>query len=115
MDNANQSELRRAKGAVPAACAALLQGSEPWFSPTRERFTGRPNGRRWGELDPVRYLHEAPDFPAVVVHGERDGLVPVGCSREFVNRGRALDWAELTFVELVGGGHLSAASWIFAA
>ena len=96
-------------------CAAPLSLGAMGGSPTRERFAGRPNGRRWGQLDPVRYLREAPDFSAVVVHGERDGLVPVGCSRGFVARAIDHGWDDFTYVELEGGGHLSAAQWIFEA
>ena len=95
------------------ACCAPLSLADMALTPTRERFAGRPHGRRWRELDPLEHLTHRPDFPAVVVHGERDALVPVACSRAFVARGRALGWAGLDYHELPGGGHLSAAAWVF--
>lgn len=95
------------------SCAAPLSLAEMSASPTRERFAGRPHGRLWRALDPVYYLNQAPDFPAVVVHGERDALVSVTCSRAFVDRGKHLGWRDCAYHELPGGSHLSAARWIF--
>ena len=97
------------------ACAAPLSLRAMGRTPTRMRFAGRPNRDRWRELDPVRHLTSRPDFPAVIVHGARDALVPVACSQEFVSRAADLEWADCAYHELPGGGHLSGAEWIFGA
>ena len=95
------------------ACGAPLSLDVMGASPTRYRFAGRRLGDDWCELDPLHHLTQAPSFPAVVLHGGRDGLVPVGCSEAFVARGRELGWDGLRYLALPGGDHLSAARWVF--
>ena len=96
-----------------AACGSPLSLEAMGPSPTRYRFAGRREGTHWCDLDPLHHLTTAPDFPAVVLHGQRDGLVPVGCSEAFVAQGRALGWTGLEYLPLPGGDHLSAARWVF--
>ena len=95
------------------ACGSPLSLEAMGASPTRYRFAGRRLGSDWCALDPLHHLRQAPAFPAVVLHGERDGLVPTRCSEVFVARGRALGWTGLRYLRLPGGDHLSAARWVF--
>ena len=95
------------------SCGAPLSLGAMGLTPTRYRFAGRRMSADWCDLDPLHHLTADPGFPAVVLHGGRDGLVPIGCSEAFVARGRAVGWSGLRFLELPGGDHLSAARWVF--
>jgi acetyl esterase/lipase len=53
---------------------------------------------------PMERVHSfAPPFLAV--HGSRDGLIPVGEARAFVNRLRSVSEATVAYIELPGVGH----------
>lgn len=81
-------------------------------SPTRRWFAGSPKKERFDTLDPYAQLKIKPDFPAVILHGTKDGLVPWKSAVAFVNQARHVGWDELNFVSLPGGSHLDAATFI---
>lgn len=53
---------------------------------------------------PVDRVHKAAP-PFLVVHGSRDGLIPVGEARAFVHKLRSVSAAKVGYVELPGVGH----------
>jgi acetyl esterase/lipase len=53
---------------------------------------------------PVERIHKAAP-PFLVVHGSRDGLIPVGEARAFVHMLRSVSAAKVGYVELPGVGH----------
>ena len=53
---------------------------------------------------PVDRIHTAAP-PFLVIHGSRDGLVPVGEARAFVHKLRSVSAAAVGYVELPGAGH----------
>jgi acetyl esterase/lipase len=53
---------------------------------------------------PVDRVHKAAP-PFLVVHGSRDGLIPVGEARAFVHKLRSVSAATVGYVELPGVGH----------
>lgn len=56
------------------------------------------------EASPAHRIHpDAPPF--LVIHGDRDTLVPVGDAREFVERLRAVSRERVAYVELPGAEH----------
>ena len=95
------------------ACGAPLSLAHLSASPIRRRLAGAPASARWQSVDPLAQLTQVPDFPAVVLHGTHDGLVPLNCALAFVGAARRLGWRQLKFIALPGGDHLSAAEWVF--
>lgn len=56
------------------------------------------------QASPLFRVH--PDAPPyMVIHGDRDTLVPVGDARDFVARLREISSAEVRYVELPGAEH----------
>lgn len=82
-------------------------------SPTRRRFAGRRKSQRFQALNPVVHLTEKLDFPAVILHGTDDGLVPWSCAQSFVEEARRVGWDSLKFCSIPGGTHLDSANWIW--
>ena len=96
------------------ACGAPLSLGHLGATPVRRRLAGAKGSARWRDLDPIGHLVERPDFPAVVLHGTDDGLVPFSGALAFVTQARRLGWDALRFVALPGGDHLSAVQWVFS-
>ena len=94
-------------------CGSPLSLAHIGRSPTRFRFAGKPRTSNFDLLDPTTQLQIAPDYPAVIIHGTRDGLVPFVSSVAFVSKARKLGWEGLRFIGLPGGSHLDAAAWIY--
>ena len=114
--NALRPDAWRASAAIRGliTCGAPLSLDQLGASPTRLRFAGRRSTRAYPTLDPVHQLTEArPDFPALVIHGTRDGLVPYRCAVHFASEAKRLGWRDLEFQTLTGGAHLDSASWIW--
>ncbi len=95
------------------ACGGPLSLAQIGSTPTRRRLAGAVASARWCDIDALHNLTEAPDFPAIVLHGTADGLVPFESGLAFAAKAKRLGWDRLTFVPLPGGDHLSAARWIF--
>ena len=95
------------------ACGAPLSLAHIGSSPTRRRLAGAARSQRWCDIDALHNLERAPDFPAVLLHGTADGLVPFESGLAFASKARSIGWDSLRFVPLPGGDHLSAARWIF--
>ena len=81
-------------------------------TPRRRRLAGPEGSAEFRSLDPLSRLTDDPGFPAVILHGTRDGLVPFVSSVAFVAQARRVGWDRLRFVGLPGGSHLSAAEWV---
>lgn len=93
--------------------AAPLSLEHLYSSTTRRRLAGPPGSKGFERLDPLKALAGHPGFPAVVIHGTRDGLVPFKSSVAFVAEAHRVGWDDLEFVGLPGGTHLSAAAWLY--
>lgn len=105
------NEGKKIEGLI--CCGAPLSLSHLGSSPVRRRLAGAQGSDRWCSLDPILQLEQSPNFPAVVLHGTSDGLVPFSSSLAFAAKAKQLGWKSLTFVALPGGDHLSAARWVF--
>jgi len=93
-------------------CGSPLSLKHMGASPTRRRFAGSSKKQRFKTFDPYSQLTEKPDFPAVILHGSNDGLVPWKSALAFVSQAKRLNWDTLTFVNLPGGSHLDSASFL---
>ncbi|MFK8056738.1 MAG: alpha/beta hydrolase [Saprospiraceae bacterium] len=93
-------------------CGSPLSLRHMGVSPTRWRFAGSSKKEEFNSFDPLAQLTEKPSFPAVIVHGSEDGLVPWKSALAFVNEAKKLEWDALTFVNLPGGSHLDSASFL---
>jgi acetyl esterase/lipase len=58
----------------------------------------------FAEASPIDHVHAAAP-PFLIVHGDRDNLVPVDDARLFVERLRAVSRSPVAYAELVGGHH----------
>lgn len=99
------------EGLITSAAPLSLQHLHS--STTRRRLAGAPGSVDFDRLDPLRALDGHPGFPAVVIHGTRDGLVPFVSSVAFAAEAHRAGWDDLQFVGLPGGTHLSAAAWLY--
>lgn len=98
------------------SCGAPLSLKHLGPSPLRRRLAGALGSAGFGRLDPLTVLSERtdpPDFPALVLHGTRDGMVPWTCGLAFVARGKLVGWEDLRWVALPGGRHLDAVGWVW--
>lgn len=93
-------------------CGSPLSLKDMNSSPTRRLFAGSSKKPKFKFFDPLAQLTEKPDFPAVIIHGTEDGLVPFNSAMAFVNQAKNLSWDELKFVHLPGGSHLDSASFL---
>ena len=84
-----------------------------WQSPTLWWLAGRRDGERFEQANPIRYLNEKTDLPILLVHPEKDGMVPLKSTLVFVEKARELGFPNLEFHVLPGMTHLDAASWCF--
>ena len=75
-------------------------------SPTRRFFAGHHARPGFRALDPLAQLREDPGFPALVLHGTRDGLVPYECGLAFQLAARRVGWRDCDLVTLPGATHL---------
>ncbi|MGO4443490.1 alpha/beta hydrolase [Mycobacterium sp. 2YAF39] len=95
-----------------------LYGRYDWedrSTPERARFMDflervvvkRPQRRKpevFRDASPVARVHaQAPPF--LVIHGDRDGIIPVGEARHFVERLRGVSASPVCYLELPGAGH----------
>ncbi|BBY84423.1 alpha/beta hydrolase [Mycolicibacterium tokaiense] len=68
----------------------------------RARLDERPEV--FTQASPIERVHtDAPPF--LVVHGSRDGIIPVQQARDFVHRLSAVSRAGVSYLELPGAGH----------
>ncbi|VBA45181.1 Carboxylesterase NlhH [Mycobacterium attenuatum] len=68
----------------------------------KRRITRHPHVFR--DASPIARVHtHAPPF--LVIHGSRDGVIPVAQARSFVDRLRAVSRSLVAYVELPGAGH----------
>ena len=93
-------------------CGSPLSLKHMDASPTRRFFAGSSKKAKFDSFNPLAQLTEKPDFPAVIIHGSEDGLVPWKSALAFVNQAKKLNWDELKFVNLPGGSHLDSASFL---
>jgi acetyl esterase/lipase len=75
-----------------------------FFGPVVLRASLDKDPEKFAQASPVDRVHAgAPPF--LVIHGDRDTLVPVGIAREFVTRLRAASKAPVVYLELKGAQH----------
>ena len=111
--------LRQNRTHAPSSVAGLLTcaaplslGDLPW-SPTLRRLAGSGSSPQRGSLDPLSCLTSPPDFPALMLHGTADGLVPYRAAQRFWRKAERIGWTSLQAVTLPGGSHLDANEWVF--
>lgn len=88
-----------------------LQGM--WPSPTLYWLAGKRNGQLFKEASPINYLNEVETIPMLVVHPEKDGMVPLRSTKAFIEKTRELGFGNLEFRVLEEMTHMDAASWCF--
>lgn len=94
-------------------CAAPLSLQDLAYSPVLHRVAGRASSRQFAKLDPLVALDHTPDFPALMIHGTADGLVPYRSAQRFWRKAENLGWAGLSTQTLLGGSHIDAGRWVF--
>ena len=88
-----------------------LQGM--WPSPTLYWLAGRRSKSLFYEASPINYLPEKDDLPTLIVHPEKDGMVPLRSTEAFINKAKERGFENLEFHILYQMTHMDAASWCF--
>ena len=70
------------------ACGAPLSLANIGATLVRRRVAGPADSQRWCDADAYHQLTEAQRFPALLLHGTRDGLVPIAGPRAFATKAR---------------------------
>jgi acetyl esterase/lipase len=75
-------------------------------------LAGPREGALFSKANPAAHLPFHPKQQGLIVHGDRDGMVPVAAARSFVQEAKASS-NNLSFHEIEKGTHLSIAAWPF--
>lgn len=84
-----------------------------WPSPTLYWLAGRRNGELFKKASPINYLNKVESVPMLVVHPEKDGMVPLRSTIAFIEKTKELGFENLEFRILEEMTHMDAASWCF--
>ena len=84
-----------------------------WHSPTLLWLTGRRKSRLFQEASPINFLQKKEDIATLIVHPEKDGMVPLSSTESFVEKAKELGFVNIEFHVLSKMTHMDAASWCF--
>ncbi len=78
----------------------------------RDALAGKPGSAFFQQANPIHLLDRPAPPAMLLVHGSSDGLVPQACSSRFLARARAVGTEDIQWIDLEGGTHLDAMSWV---
>ena len=93
--------------------AAPLNIGNMWPSPTVRFLAGSRSGEMFLAASPINYIDGSEDLPILIVHPEKDGMVPLKGTLSFVDKAKQLGFSQLEFHVLPEMTHMDAASWCF--
>jgi acetyl esterase/lipase len=76
-------------------------------------YAGSKASTSFAKANPISFLNEDDDIPALVIHGTKDGMVDYGGSENFLIKGRTLQFKNTTSLILEDGTHLDVGRWVF--
>ncbi len=76
-------------------------------------LAGPRGGTLFSAANPAAYLPPSKPVPALLVHGEQDGMVPVESAHSFAQAYQTAAGERLQWQPVAGGTHLSIAAWPF--
>jgi len=85
-----------------------------WTSPTLAWVAGSRKGEMFREASPIHFIEPEETIPTLIVHPEKDGMVPLRSVVAFYEKAQSMDYQNLEFRVLPDMMHLDAASWCFA-
>ncbi len=76
-------------------------------------YAGNKNGKKFKKANPINYLSKSESRPILLIHGNKDGLVPYRNTITFLEKLKSINptLAKLHFIE--GGTHLDTANWSY--
>lgn len=80
-------------------------------NPTVLSFAGSPSGKLFAQADPYSLLPGHPSLPALIIHGEKDGLIPAPGIEAFAGRLRETQSDRVELDILPQATHMDIASW----
>lgn len=93
-------------------CGAPLDLNRMPMTPVVRSMAGPRGSKSYHRANPVGLIEaEYPPPPTLLIHGARDGLVPIDSCRGFAERIRELPDVPFHFYIIPDGTHLDAASW----
>ncbi len=75
-------------------------------------LAGSRDGALFSKANPAAHLPLQPQQRGLIIHGEQDGMVPVGAAKTFVQEAQTRS-NNLSFHQVDKGTHLSIAAWPF--
>lgn len=76
-------------------------------------YAGNKNGEKFKKANPINYLIKPETRPILLIHGNKDGLVPYRNTFTFLEKLKSINpkLAKLHYIE--GGTHMDTASWSY--
>lgn len=93
--------------------AAPLNIGKMWPSPTVKWLAGSRNKDMFSAASPINYIEKQEELPILIVHPEKDGMVPLKGTLSFMEKAKQLGFRQLEFHILPEMTHMDAASWCF--
>ncbi|HHS95018.1 MAG TPA: hypothetical protein ENJ45_00385, partial [Phaeodactylibacter sp.] len=108
-----QSTLKRAYVVGLLLNAAPLNLNAIFPNPIIYRYAGRRGSSFYRKVNPIALLGKREGISILLIHGDKDGMVPYNSALTFVHRCHEIGLDNLTFHCLGNGGHMDAARWIY--
>lgn len=93
--------------------AAPLDLSKMWPSPTLKWLAGSRKEEMFRKASPVNFVNQREELPILMVHPEKDGMVPLRSTEHFLIKAREYKFEKLEYHVLPSMSHMDAASWCF--
>ncbi len=93
--------------------APPLNLHDMWHSPTLKLLAGRKNGELFKEASPIDFIEEKEKIKTLILHPDKDGLVPFESTSIFYQRTQEMGIENIEFHVLENMTHMDAASWCF--
>lgn len=93
--------------------APPLNLRDMWPSPTLRFLAGKRGNPLFQEANPIDYLEDEHALPTLIVHPEKDGMVPLRSTERFIEKAQAMGYPNLVYHVLPDMTHMDAASWCF--
>lgn len=80
-----------------------------WF------LAGNRNSKLFAQSNPFNYLHKGQKTPALIIQGDKDGIVAYSAGADFYTKMESLNPGVAQFHTLKNGSHLDVAKWVYKA
>jgi acetyl esterase/lipase len=76
-------------------------------------YAGNKHGIKFRKANPINYLSKSESRPILLIHGNKDGLVPYRNTITFLEKLKSINPSVAKLHYIAGGTHLDTASWSY--